>query len=365
MVLVRTLIGTNVWQGLAFVAATTAYLLPLKPANFVFGRPLHAISASKLLPLSAATVATFEEQFRGTLDHNADDTVSVGEAAAGVRASHELRMEVKGATSARRIDPFLCAPSIEPISFIDCVAARARSQLASGTLQPNDTVAFGEELMAFAGGLDDVPPLHWQNESSASCDQMVSSHDGRAHSCTELLRSGQCRLSCGYHELSYFQKIAPRRRVQASAQRADHVANGHAHLLVSSDWHLEPWYDTKGNGTMDKDTRVSRFNPGEATLANYGQCRAGSTPRSALLPACPTTGRHDPPISFGESHFAAFARLFPNVSARGVFFFIGDAQAHGAKTISIPSCCYIRSHSSVIHVDVLQSSMNHISTAPT
>lgn len=322
------------------------------------------------MPLSAATVADFENLFLAGLDHNRDGSVSVHEAAGGLRAMQERqRGPANPHLLPQRIDRFLCAPSIEATSFVDCVGARARAANAAGLAPAGLEVVFSEELSSFVGGLDDEIPAHLQN--SQSCDTAVLSHHV---SCSELLRTGHCRLSCGHHEKAHFRKRAAKPSVRCHpqpavdlggdgsasesasaswcvctqvgllqegfprarrAQTSDEWQGGYANLLVSSDWHLEPWYDTTGAGSIDGDTRISRFNPDEATLATYGQCRAGPAPGAPMVTPCPTTGEDDPPISFGVSHFAAFSRMFSNDSSSDhrVFFFCGDTQAHGALNI--------------------------------
>lgn len=278
--------------------------------------------------MSAAKRAELSSAFLG-LDASGDGVISAAEAARGLQA---VREPAAGAVPRpRRIDRALCAPSVEPSAFLDCVAARARLAHARADDSSASTpVEFDVELQAFMGGHDDTVPPVWRRKE-LTCDELVESHRVQ---CSELQGGPFCRLSCGEHERHHFERqrmatAAARRRTQVLAGPARNAAAaGFAQVLVSSDWHLEPFYDTSGAGNINGDTRVSRFNTSLATLSAHGTCRSGTSATAPVIDSCPTTGAHDPPLAFGRSHFEAFASRFPDSATSGVFFFIGDGQSH-------------------------------------
>ena len=293
------------------------------------------------------------------LDHNGDRRVTLAEASAGLRAlSNPVARARRSArepavVSPLPIDDDLCVPSTDPVAFVDCVSSRARRAAALGE-SPRTVLQLQTELENLYGGLDDHAPA---GAAERTCDELVDSHSA---DCRELLHVGLCRLTCGHHAQQYFRNkgsstvSASRRRAQTGAPEFSNV-DGYARILLSSDWHLEPWYDTTGAGTVDGDVRTSRFNFVDATLGTFGTCRAGTSLSAAVEPDCPTTSLHDPPLAFGRSHFEAFVAAFPDSvrtyqqnasrvetqnagranadadadAARGVIFMLGDGQAHG------------------------------------
>lgn len=339
-------------------------------------RPLLLLVLLLLAVLVAAGAAAATNTLEGTfswkkqetlrnafllLDHNADGRVTLAEAAAGLSALHDpeqraLRSAREPTVAlSRHIDDNLCVPSTEPVAFVDCVSSRARRMAAQGK-SPSTVMQLQAELDDLYGGFDDDLPI---GAAEHTCDELVDAHSA---DCRELLRQGYCRLSCGHHAQHYFESkglsaavaSAKRRRAQTAPDLSDF--NGYARVLLSSDWHLEPWYDTTGTGHVDGDIRTSRFIFSDATLGSFGTCRAGTNASAVVEPACPTTSMHDPPLAFGRSHFEAFAATFPdccfrtssvandqqNASrvstsagrvgadvARGALFMLGDGQAHG------------------------------------
>ena len=229
----------------------------MRPGSACFALLLGRAAATA--PLSAGKRAEFSERLL-LLDHDGDGTVRLGEAAAGLRA---IGQPLGRSPIPRRLelDRALCAPSAEPGAFLDCVSARARRAVAAhGPAAPVD---FEAELRSFIGGLDDNPP---PGHGLSRCDELVDAHQLR---CSELERSGHCRLSCGAHERAFFSRLPTvmpsRRRAQQRVPRGDSPRGGSAKVLLSSDWHLEPWYDTTGAGSVDGDVRISRFNSSDAT----------------------------------------------------------------------------------------------------
>lgn len=107
-----------------------------------------------------------------------------------------------------------------------------------------------------------------------------------------------------------------------------------AWILVSSDWHLEPWFagDAFNVSQPWMHGGVVRFM--NASLTNMMTCADGATGLRPL--PCNLAGNKDPPIGHAVSHFEAFQRLHPppatlpeTVAApSNSFFFIGDTQAH-------------------------------------
>jgi hypothetical protein len=280
--------------------------------------------------LSRAKMEEFALAFAG-LDSDGDGSVVQWEAAVGLRAlgeaapvaaaaaqEQEQRQHDPPLSTPRSVDRYTCAPSIEPADFIDCVAGRARAALAAGRGDGDGVVderrralSFEAALASFIGGTDDdLPP--WLAEEE-SCDAVVESH--RA-SCEQLLAEGTCLLSCGHHWRTYTDDVAAQlmawqgvrgrggadtektggannveEQEAAGVPASSALANRHRRraqvvsppmrrnnvtILISSDWHLEPWYDVTGSGAVNRDTRISRFAAADATLSTMGQCRRGS-----------------------------------------------------------------------------------------
>ena len=118
------------------------------------------------------------------------------------------------------------------------------------------------------------------------------------------------------------------------------AATSSATILISSDWHIEPWYagDALASPQAWFNDGTTRFL--DAGLTNMMRCADGATGTHAL--PCNLTGKSDPPIEHIITHFDAFSRLRRTLNddashdddsllgspAPDSFFFAGDTQAH-------------------------------------
>jgi hypothetical protein len=77
-----------------------------------------------------------------------------------------------------------------------------------------------------------------------------------------------------------------------------------AWILISSDWHVEPWFAGDAFNTTQKWMRdgVARF--ANASLTNMMTCRDGSSGLHTM--PCNLAGNKDPPIDHVATHFQAF-----------------------------------------------------------
>jgi hypothetical protein len=112
-------------------------------------------------------------------------------------------------------------------------------------------------------------------------------------------------------------------------QRGETAAATGAANLVSSDWHVEPWYVSTANVERDcvpphasanKAPAVCRFSGANDTNM-FGCWNSSGQP----LSTCLLDGKQDPPIEFEQSHVAA---ALSASNAPVVHFFVGDTQAH-------------------------------------
>ena len=103
-----------------------------------------------------------------------------------------------------------------------------------------------------------------------------------------------------------------------NVELVEEVEAAGASILISSDWHVEPWYVSTSNPKSDCGGAVCRF--AGANESNMFSCR---DPAGAHVPSCTLNGRQDPPISLEMSHLKSAAAA--NAS---VHFFVGDTQAH-------------------------------------
>ena len=102
------------------------------------------------------------------------------------------------------------------------------------------------------------------------------------------------------------------------------VPPGAVKILLSSDWHVEPWYAADGHCSNHKEGKVCRF--AKASLNNMFQCRHGE-----INGSCTLLGDKDPPIEMEESHIAS-----PGATDASLHFFLGDTQAHGWTWLGNP-----------------------------
>jgi len=276
------------------------------------------------------------------LDHNKDGDVQRWEAAVGIRAVGERSVELlswlnSGWRSGLPRHEDECKHAVFHLDdvplFVDCVAGHARAQLLDG--RPlKEQIRCEDELSrmhGLAGAPDDLPPPRVEAET---CEVARQRGLLDASQCASLLEAGHCRITCaGLLEVAgpdaanpgslAAEGAVPRRRTAPqAAQSAPSPGQRAVPLLITSDWHVEPWFDTSNNLGLhgDGDKRVSRYESSSA--ANMWQCRRGEVESDACVP----TGVNDPPVSLVASHLDSFANEIRG--GPGLVFFIGDIQAH-------------------------------------
>jgi len=291
------------------------------------------------------------------LDHNKNTAVSLGEAAKGLLSRKrqyvtERQNDIYADVEAK------CGNAVPdgPV-FVDCVVSTARSTINKRNI--NQQLNFVDEVrkfLSYSNCNDRRPPQVIQ--SNLTCSQVVGLNrkignkllglddKGESNACDWMVENAFCRLSCrSCRSSSKFNGLQSRRR---DADRRD-ASSAKVPVLISSDWHVEPWYFS------ECQDRVARYsNP---TLDNMWTCFASTLNGNILPTSCFLNGMSDPPISFVESHFESFfsklgkmteesrKRAFFEVpDARnsskfaGMFFFSGDAQTHDFSGDDIGSC---------------------------
>jgi hypothetical protein len=223
-------------------------------------------------------------------DRDGDGDVTLGELAAGIQSSLEIEWAARPAAApppppAHPFGRAQCEdPTLDALSFVECAVHRARVELdgnnASVRLQP---VAFAAQLDSYLAGCE-TPTAAWL---SGDC-------------------MGSCAACCAKPEAS---ATALETVPEIAASEGPFTT-----VLISSDWHTEPWYVSSAAAGCGA---VCRF--GDANLSNMFTCQDG---HNATVP-CTLDGKQDPPIEFEESHLASAA-----VAAATVHFFVGDTQAH-------------------------------------
>jgi len=230
----------------------------------------------------------FEELENGFLyfDRDNNGIVSISELAVGIISVDETPEPVY------RLHAFgwnQCAdPILDALSFSECLVARAR---ARGNSSANEEVNFTEALRWYIEGC-----------SMATVDWLTGLCLGSCQECAEKIFE---------HDLHDLKKIDnnPINRVGTT-------------ILISSDWHVEPWYMTGAS----KCGRVCRYK--DASLANMFKCKDVYKKTTD----CKLNGKSDPPIMFEESH------IMSSIAAKAtVHFYLGDTQAHDWSNGNGPS----------------------------
>ena len=217
-------------------------------------------------------------------DCDGDGLVSHAELAAGILSSLERCDPADPRPQAHPFGRAQCAdPTLDALSFVECAVHRARRALASGGAAALEAVRFEAELEQYVGGCS-APSAAWL--------------------------AGDCLGSCSEcaAELAEEQAAPPDAGIRPRA-----LANSTT-ILISSDWHVEPWYLST---TPTSCGAVCRFSDANAT--NMFTCEDGAH----LRVPCRLDGKQDPPIALEESHIASAA-----AAGASVHFFVGDTQAH-------------------------------------
>jgi hypothetical protein len=181
------------------------------------------------------------------------------------------------------------AALLDPAGFVDCVAFRSRLALAKGARDPS-------ALLGFAAA------LAWWMEPEAPAPR---------------LRLMPAAVTAVQTPSSPTTEQPARQEDQA----------GVARILLSSDWHIEPWYAADAHNTTPPcGAKVTRFCG--ASLLNMMRCADGATGLRTM--PCTLSGKSDPPLDHATTHFEAFDRLQPVLpgDAPRSLFFSGDTQAH-------------------------------------
>jgi len=231
-------------------------------------------------------------------DRDGSGDVSVGELAVGILSSAESYPgpELPPVPTNHAFGEDQCAdPTFDALSFIECAVARARAeQLTSRGARATNPVKFSNELESYIAGCQ-----------------------------TSSWRDGSCRARCsvcaGMERMASIDTTDVAREPEPPRNRQQPLTgtNGTT-ILISSDWHVEPWYlstsDTKDCG---KNAKICRF--AGANADNMFTCRDSKGKPSA----CNLDGHRDPPVQLMASHIAS------NAAAQAtVLFNVGDNQAH-------------------------------------
>ena len=182
-------------------------------------------------------------------------------------------------------------PTLDAMSFVECIVHNARVAAAAATGPPT-VVNFDAALASYIAGCA-APTSAWQSgDCLASCSECAA------------LEAPQLNAAAGNSSVGL--------RVNSNSTGPTTT------ILVSSDWHVEPWWLAGGSCGV-----VCRFP--KPTIANMFQCHDahGTVGPCILATQGYYPGGKDPPIEFEQSHIASRA------AARAqVHFFVGDTQAH-------------------------------------
>jgi len=191
-------------------------------------------------------------------------------------------------------------------NFLDCVVFRAQQKNKSGVIK--GSVQFQEQFDTFLAGCDDKPPPHDPEVCVA-----IFHHSYGVGACQQLVSAGHCRFSCRACDASVAHKPKLSRWQN---RKTSYLAPSSLSVLISSDWHVEPWYE------VDVQAQVARCH--NATLPNMFTCCNAT----ASLQNCALTGVSDPPLPLITSHFDAFVSRVASPSNTSILFYPGDTQAH-------------------------------------
>lgn len=221
-------------------------------------------------------------------DRDGDGEVTLRELAAGIQCS--LDQEWDAENVARQVPPAAhqfgraqCEdPVLDALSFVECAV-----HLARVALHGNGAT---DRKVSFHAALDD--------------------YVGSCKTPTPAWLSGDCIGTCSSCAL---RLVHVDHEPPVAATTAKHEG-GSTTILISSDWHTEPWYISSAAAGCGA---VCRFK--DANISNMFTCQDGHN----LTVPCTLDGKQDPPIEFEESHLASVPAALASVH-----FFVGDTQAH-------------------------------------
>ena len=312
-----------------------------------------ASSEASIPNVSTLEAARFHELrgiFLRGFDHDRDSKVTYREAAFGLRSLAEdtvpppppLSFSFEG--SEKRVDAALdhalekqtlrmckheLLRSTDDAAFLlDCAADMARRALQRGASTPGAELSLDDALAWYASERSPLQP----NGAVAHCEDIV---ERSPKQCAELVRAGFCHLSChvsphaarsqtpleqgrGPHTADdVFSSVreekettGPRiaekgqgKKRHTAVERKSKSEPTVIPLFVSSDWHIEPWYDTSNNMGAEAggDARVSRY--ATSTPKFRYACFNQTIGAAQLDPMpCTVTNVNDPPLPLVVSH---------------------------------------------------------------
>eukprot|EP01052_Picozoa_sp_SAG31_P043218 SAG31_NODE_7129_length_1781_cov_1.981570_2_plen_358_part_00 len=272
-----------------------------------------------VLVLAAECALGWELRTFRLLDHNGDGAVSLVEAAEGYRTAGQQAelWRADGATKFSSTEADLrdrwrlsCRRSIwsrahgeeDPAGLVDCAAFGSRLRLRTGGAAEEGG---GHQPLTYS------EVLEWWSRPVADAAAATAQNTwvGQTPTAKAITIPGHT----------------------ASVPRKPSLD---AWILISSDWHVEPWFagDAFNLTQPWMHGEVVRFK--NASLSNMMTCADGATGLQTL--PCNLAGNKDPPIGHAATHFEAFMKLHPTVTANTAltptptssFFFVGDTQAH-------------------------------------
>ena len=156
--------------------------------------------------------------------------------------THELRMLES------------CSPIPDPIVFIDCIVSTARVEILADKSVSVNTKSFDELFVDYLGECSDHSPIAGEN----NCEDLADLAEGK--SCSSLVEAGFCKFSC--RACNSRVPVTESAKVPVSVPstvspvaKTTSTAGPSVNVLISSDWHVEPWYLESTNDDQGKISR--------------------------------------------------------------------------------------------------------------
>lgn len=152
----------------------------------------------------------------------------------------------------------------------------------------------------------------------------IRSQLAQGEASTSLILQGKVRemLSARVHEEQrLYQRLAlddEQSLYQRLTPAVRQMKGENPWLVLTSDWHLEPWFDTSDNRGRNAggDKRVSRFD--DSDVQQKWSCRACHDCTEPVQ--CTVTGKNDPPINLIESHLEVGLLLLPHPASASLIY---------------------------------------------
>lgn len=335
--------------------------------GFISNALITARSEASIPNVSTLGAARFDELrgiFLQGFDHDRDSKVTYREAAFGIRSLAEDNVpptppqSFSLGGSEKRVDAALehalekhtlrmckheLLRSTDDAAFLlDCAADMARRALQRGASTPGTELSLDDALAWYAS---ERTPLQPNGAVAHNCEDIAERTPKR---CAELVHAGFCHLSCrgspyaaksqtpleqgrGPHRADVFSSVGEIKETAKGPRAASEKGQGGKRhtaverkskseptvvpLFVSSDWHIEPWYDTSNNMGVEAggDARVSRY---AASTPKFRYACFNQTLGAAQLETipCTVTNVNDPPLPLVVSHLDW---ALPPVGAQG------------------------------------------------